>query len=315
MSAIGVVTEKANPGTRITVMPTSAVLAQFMPIKTGRRLLGGHASDECWLGLEGKEMFTEEGWGPQSLRTLWIGNISPQGWGTRERSDIQTLNDAPGNRLARMPRGTLDDYFYDALFAYCASHPDYVEMSMDDFTVVPTGDWEEGAAALAANAADISILSAGSPATWELAESMQGVRWIPLPNETDEDKEAWKAFRAINPVFGPHTFTDLAVHASPETPQQLFAYRRHTVTYDLMDENDAYWATMTFHTLYPQYKDMHSYLATWTLDLALLAPEDNWFMPWHEGSIRYFKDIGAWTPQMDYYQEVLLQRYPQRETR
>ena len=88
------------------------------------------------------------------------------------------------------------------------------------------------------------------------------------------------------------------------------------ITYNFLDRNLAYWITMQIHKNYDLFKDKHVQLKWWYIDFAL---SDNnmqgWFVPWHPGSVRYFKDIGRWTPAMQAKQDQNLKKHPQTNTR
>ena len=64
------------------------------------------------------------------------------------------------------------------------------------------------------------------------------------------------------------------------------------------------------------FREKHVQLKYWNIDFAL-SPDNlsHWFVPWTKGSIRYFKDIGRWTPAMQARLEEILKKYPQTNTK
>ncbi len=313
-TAQGAAIEDAT-GVKIAVVPTDTTLAQFDPIRKSREQFGAFPGDEIWLALEGKMMFDAKGWGPQSIRALWFGVPTPQGWATQADSGIKTLKDVVGKKVARSPIDSQDEILIQAIFAYTSSHPSYVTLSWNNVKAVPVSGFDEGQDAVLTGAVDVGIVSANSGTAFEIASSIHGLNWIPLPNETAADKTAWEAFRKVNPVFGPSKWTDTVAAAKPDKPAYIWAAHRHIVAYDFYpDDNTAYWFTMQIHQTYDKYKDKHAQLKNWTIDTAL-NNSGNWYVPWHSGSIRYFKDIGRWTPKHQEVQDALLKRYPQTNTK
>ena len=66
-----------------------------------------------------------------------------------------------------------------------------------------------------------------------------------------------------------------------------------------MDEDTAYYITKYLHETYPIYAKKHKSLRLdWTIDKNLAVFDDD-VVPFHKGSVRYFKEIGRWTPERE----------------
>jgi TRAP transporter TAXI family solute receptor len=303
-------------GVKFAVVPTDATLAQYDPIRKGEALFCSIGPDEPWLGLEGKMMFDAPDWGPQSMRMLSFGTPTTQGWGTQADSGIKTLADVAGRRVAQVPEDQQDRLLNDAIWAYTQAHPDYPALTWDDVKPGPISGFDEGQDALLSGAVDVAVMNAHSSTAYELASSIRGLHWIPLPANTAADKAAWEAFQQVQPYYFPITHTGVIAgsNVSPANPAYCWGYARHLVAYDCYPDDDlAYWVTMLFDITYPQWKDVHTQLNEWHID-TVFAGMEGWFVPWHNGSINYFKDIGRWTPEAQAKQEKMLARYPQTMT-
>ena len=101
--------------------------------------------------------------------------------------------------------------------------------------------------------------------------------------------------------------------ASPDKPAHVWAWNYQVACYDDIDENLVYWFTKQLHENYNDYKDKHAILKDWTAEHNLSSQA--WKIPRHKGHVRYFKDIGMWTPEMEARQRELLAKYPQTMTR
>ena len=98
-----------------------------------------------------------------------------------------------------------------------------------------------------------------------------------------------------------------------ENPRPLWGYNYLILGYDWTDENLDYWMVKQLVENYDAYKDKHANLKDYTLEHAL--DWELWFCPQHAGTIRYYKDIGKWTPEMEARQQELLAKYTQTMTK
>jgi len=274
-------------------------------------------ADEVYMAMEGMMLFKDAGWPPQSLRMAWFGSRVPQGWLAKGNSGIKTLNDMVGKRVTQTPPGSADELIYNAIFAYTKAHPDFVDLSWDNLKPVPVSEIDHGMDALMSGAADVAIFTANTATTQEAASAPAGINWINLPNKTAADKKAWDAFLSVLPCNGPSHWEDTIPTASKDKPADLWEFHHVLVSYDFApDENLAYWLTMQIDKNFNLFREKHVQLKYWNIDFAL-SPDNlsHWFVPWNKGSIRYFKDIGRWTPAMQARLEEILKKYPQTNTK
>lgn len=61
--------------------------------------------------------------------------------------------------------------------------------------------------------------------------------------------------------------------------------------------------TKAIHQNYNIYKDAFSAMSGWNIDLAIKAPV---VVPYHEGAIKYLKEISKWTPEFDEWNKKAL---------
>jgi TRAP transporter TAXI family solute receptor len=258
---------------------------------------------EVFFALQGIEDFAA--WPPQSFRVLWDGGGLDQGLGTRAGSGIKTWADLKGKKVAAYAT-------YPAVQLNVTGALAYGGLTWNDVTPIQVGGFASGQKALLAGAVDAAVVSALSGTAFELASSVHGLYWMPMPNVTAEDKAGWARFHEITPVYHPNRQTVVA-GASANNPVDIWAYNYQVVCYDSTDENLIYWIVKQMAENRDKYKDSHAYLKKWTLDHALRS--DMWFAPRHLGAIKYYKEIGRWTPEMEAKQRELLRKYPQTTTR
>ncbi|MFC1917710.1 TAXI family TRAP transporter solute-binding subunit [Chloroflexota bacterium] len=299
-------------GVKFTTIPGDETMDRMLPLRQGESQFCWSPADDLLFMLQGALLFDQPQWGPQSVRAVYIGGALDQGYATRANSGIKTWADLKGKKLAQYPKDTPDEMMQDAIFAYLKAHPDYPDLTWADVEPVPVAGFGEGQDSIISGASDMAKASAGSSGAQELAASINGIHWMPLPNKTAGDKAAWAAFQEVLPCLFPNTAT-LGAGLSPEKPADIWGYSYHVVAYDYgVDDNLAFWMTKLIHENYEGYKGSHAYLEKWTE--ARVLNTDGWFVPWHEGSIKYWKAVGKWTDEMEAKQQAMLKTFPATNT-
>jgi TRAP transporter TAXI family solute receptor len=306
---------KQSTNVNVATPPTDSTLGQLLPIKQGDAIATWYTGDEVTFARDGTAMFEE--WGPQSLRMLWFGTPLPQGFATQRNSGIETFADIVGRKVARVPDDDSDMISYQALFAYMDAHPDMPSVGWEDVQSVRVSGFTAGQEALLSGAVEVAIMSATSSTANELAASMNGIRWLSMPYDTAADKRAWEAWREIKPYDVPQFAFDETIAAGvrasiPESEKPwIFGWPFLVVGYDFYPDNDlAYWLVKTMDETHELYKDSHPQLQQWTVE-NMFNNVDGWMVPIHDGAIRYFKEIGAWTDAAQAKHEELLQQFPE----
>ena len=70
------------------------------------------------------------------------------------------------------------------------------------------------------------------------------------------------------------------------------------------DPQMAYELAKLLHTKFDAYKDSHSNAIGWAMDRQVFA----WIVPYDEGAVRYFNEIGAWSAAHEANNQALLER-------
>ena len=255
---------------------------------------------DLWYAMYGIEDFAALG--PQSARMVYHGGQSQQGFGVRGDSGIKTRDDLIGKRVASYPT-------YALVQLYMTSKLAYFDLTYDDVIATPVSSFGAGQSAVLEGACDAAIFSNSSVAQ-ELAASIHGIAFIPTPNVTAEDKEGWARHNELNRFQWPDTTTILP--GTADNPLATWAHSRIIWAYDSTDADLVYWFTKIIHENWDGYKGLHGNLLLYTEAQALNS--DAWFVPMHEGSIRYWKDLGLWTPKMQAKQTQMLVDFPQKLT-
>jgi hypothetical protein len=131
----------------------------------------------------------------------------------------------------------------------------------------------------------------GSGLVQEANASLGGVRFIGVPGDAAAAKKMWDAVPGYSPVavkagqalgIDKDMFLgakDIYVNSSVDTSPAVI----HEIT-------KAMWNQMgTLHGIHPLFKE-------WTRESML---KTRITIPYHEGSVRFFKEAGKWTPDME----------------
>ena len=290
-------------GVEIRVIPGASLSDRVKLLQDKNNQIAMALSSDVWFGLDGIYEFEEVG--PQSLREIWMCGAMSQGFGVRGDSGILVPSDLRGKKVPYYVGYTSQILAISGLLSYG-------NLTWDDVEKVPVSGYMSGYSGVLDGSLDVASMACESSKAYEIDASLHGVGYLQMPYVTDEDKAAWARMHEWYPTYFPKKVT-AGAGIEPGVPQDLWGWNYQTIAYDSVDENLVYWYTSQVHQNYDAFKDKHAYAGTWTIEAALDYP--SWAVPYHEGSVKYFKDIGRWTSAMEAKQQQLLADYPQKNTR
>lgn len=294
---------KGLTGVKFHSIPANKTMGRSNLLKNGKVHIALVPALDQLFALTGTKDFKKMG--PQSVRTLWDAGPIDQGMATRGDSGIKTIKDLKGKRVASYPTYPAVQLYMDAFLAYA-------NLTWDDVKATPVGGFTAGQTAVLEGAVDIAAVSGQSATAHEIEASVHGIHWIEMPNETAGDKAAWVRYNKLNPALYPNKVTT-AAGTSPTNPKVIWGYNYQMASYDWSDQKLVYWFVKQMAENYDTWKKGHAYLKKWTVAHNLNS--DLWFVPRAEGFIRYFKEVGKWTPKMEKKHQALLAKYPQKMTK
>ena len=155
---------------------------------------------------------------------------------------------------------------------------------------------------LAQGQADATCTTTTPSQMYELAESPRGIYWVPLPAS---DEKGWKRVTEVAPFFKPYKET-VGAGISEDDPVPLMAYRYPVLTVRAdMSEQAVYDFTKAMDDTFGMYKDATSVMPRWKLSESGTPPID---APFHPGAIKYLKEKGIWTDDMQEWNDERLER-------
>ncbi len=281
-------------GVQFRVVPGDTTVDRAKLLREKTVDLGVFTAGDVLFDLKG--IYDLKEWGPQSVRSVWMGGSFVGGWATRANSGIKTVADIKGKKYPTYPGYPMVNQYAEAILAFA-------NLTWNDVVATPVANYAAGMTAVLQGAVDIAFFGATTPNAQELAASAYGIYWVPLPKA---DKEAWARLLKVAPYWYQVSAT-YGAGISKEKPVEIWAYDTFVVAYDWTDANLVYWFTKQTHKNYDVIKNKHAALPEWTIDKAMSL--DMMWVPYHEASIKYFKEIGKWTADHDKLQKSLLDMY------
>ena len=282
---------------KLRVIPAGTDIGRLTPLKSGMAdfALSGIGKHFAWRGIYD---FASYSWGPQPLRQLW--QVMPVGGmplATTKSANIKTLADLKGKRLPWIPGAPALNVSMTAFLAFG-------DLTWDDVKKVPMGSWGAATNGLIDGKIDAFFQTGTAAKMYELDASPRGLYWTPFPCD---DKAGWARMNKIAPYFGCAVITGAAGLTEPrELPNYPYPV---LVTYPEKDKEYVYLLTKAIYEAYDTFKDTHPSMAGWEVKIAIRPPG---LTPYHEGAVKFFKEVGAWSQELEDYNAKALAQEEKR---
>jgi hypothetical protein len=283
-----------NEGIKVKIVPAGTDKSKILPLKKGMMQLSLFTGAGQYFALMGKGVFTD--WGPQQLRLAFAcptGAIA--GMMVRGDSGIKTMADLKGKRVAFIPASPGCTALNEGYLAFGG-------LTRDDVKIVQFSSWGAAWKSVTEGSSDVAHCLVGSSKAYELAASPHGIHWLPSPKD---DIEGWKRLQKFDPFLNPYKAIEGA-GISKDKPANVASYYYGLVCYPKLDAELVYKLTKGIWNGYDIYKDMHPSLKMWTPEGALKT--SHFITPYHRGAIKFFKEIGVWTPKLEKRQQELIKQ-------
>jgi uncharacterized protein len=288
----------SKEGVTVRVIPGGNDVSRQAPLAAGRAHFGA-LGIAVFLSQEGVFEFGGTGWGPQPVRILgasWgdfnTGNVAAGG-----DTGMKTVFDMKGKRIAWVVGAPALNQNMTAFLA-CAN------LTWNDVRKMEFPSWGAAGRAVIEGQADAYIASTNSGVVYELAASPR--RYIaPAVPSPEEDPACWKRLKQAAPYFEYNVATVGGPPISKDNPHKGATYGYPIITaYADQNADLVYHQARMMYELLPDYVGAHPGNDGFALDKQRLK----WVVPYHEGAIRYFREKGVWTPELDQHNNALVKR-------
>ncbi len=283
---------KNHLGVTLRVLPGKNDVSRMVPLREGK-VDFSYNGIGTYFGQEGVDVFGTKDWGPQEVRVLLMSmGDNCLGQFVTVDSGVKTLAELKGKRVAYV-KGS------PALNQNTFAHLRFGGLTWDDVEQVVVGGNNGAFDAVLNNQADSFFSTTNSGNVLKVQNSPRGVFYPPLPHD---DKEGWARVKEVAPHFTPHICKESAGNM-PAWEGASYPYPV-VINYVNDDADKAYVFTKAHFEQYPNFKDAAPAASGYALDRQVL----DWVVPFHEGAIRYYKEAGKWTPELQAHNDKLVER-------
>ena len=284
---------KEKYGVNVRVLPGANDIARLTPLRVGKvdAVSNGVGT---YYAQEGVFEFAKPEWGPQAVRLIMSSKGSAGLMvGVAEDTGVKEVKDLRGKRVAWVKSAPALNHNVTAILAFAG-------LTWNDVEKVEFAGFGASWEGMTNNQVDAAFAITVSGSTKAVAASPRGLLWPGLPFA---DKAGWDRMMAVAPYY-----TKNKVTAGTNVPKegiqgQAYPYPILTVREDMTSEL-AHAMTTALIESYDLYKDGAPGAAGWALENQTFE----WAVPYHDGAIAAFKDVGVWTDAMQAHNDKLVAR-------
>ncbi|MFU8883146.1 MAG: TAXI family TRAP transporter solute-binding subunit [Rhodobacterales bacterium] len=293
--AVGAALQDAA-GINLRVLPGKNDVSRTEPLRQGRVQFSATGVGGSFMAQEGAFDFGAENWGPQPVRVLLANNGGAINLAVGVAGDlgIETYADLKGKRVAFIVGAPALNVNTEAYLAYGG-------LTWDDVTRVDFGGFGASWTGLIEGQVDAAFAATNSGNAYEAAAGPRGLFWPPVDAD---NAEGLAAMQGIAPFFLPN-LASVGANIDGTDGYQGAGYPYPVlVATDETDTDLVYNMTKAMVELFPAYDGKAPGIGGWALD----KQEMEWVVPYHEGTIRYFQEVGVWNDAAQANNDRLLER-------
>jgi hypothetical protein len=281
-----------DTGMAIRVVEESNVLLRFKWLREGKYFLGAYSADNADAQMRADEGYATRDSGPFEMRIVTVRSQIDSGFIVRGDSPIKTPYDIKkGVRLAVTTSDPIGKATFNGLLAWA-------NLKDEDAVWVTAGSYANKIQAVVDGRADISQAFTTSTDTFKAASAPRGIRYIELPYDTDPQGAA--RLLSVDPI------TDFGVMSTGVKEARGVKSKAGIAMYMTRSDSDpelVYQTAKWIDANYDKFKDRHEWLEKMNTTV-LMDGMSKWFMPAHEGLIKFLKEKKLWTPAHDTRQKL-----------
>ncbi|OFE14118.1 C4-dicarboxylate ABC transporter [Pseudohongiella acticola] len=278
----------------LRVIPGQNDVSRLLPLDTGRVQFSANGV-ATYFAQEGMFQFADPQWGPKPLRLLMSSNgLSNQAVAVAADTGVTSFAELRGRRVPYVRAAPALNVSMEAYLA-CGG------LTWDDVERVDFPGYEAMWEGVINGDVDAAFGTTVSGPTRRLEASPRGIRWLPAPHD---DEACWQRMLAIGPYFNQYNATRGA-GISDDEPHQAGTYPYPIlIALESQDEATVYWMTRVINENFDDFKNADPGAIGWALESQVF----NWVVPYHEGAVRYWREIGAWTDEYEAHNQSLIRR-------
>jgi len=285
---------KDRHGTDTRVLPAGNDVARLAPLRGGRAQ-ASYMGIGVYFAQEGVFEFAAKDWGPQPLRLIVASSdCNAISLGVAKDAGVKEIKDLKGKRVGMVVGSPALNQNALAVLAFGG-------LTRSDVKLVEFSSYGAMWKGILNNEVDAAIASTISGQAKEAEASPRGLHYPPTPAA---DRAGWARMNKLGPYYAPHKAT-CGVGITPQNPVELPNYPYPILmAYASQPADVVYNIARSMIVDYPAYKDG----APGAAGLALARQNLSWVLPYHEGTVRAFKEAGVWKAEHEPHQQKALAR-------
>lgn len=286
---------KSKLGASLRLLPGRNDVARLVPLRQGQAMFSANGVAGAYFAQEGMFDFNAKEWGPQPVRAVIMNNGDALlSLVTARDANIRTYADLKGKRVAWVHAADSLNIGTEACMAFGG-------VTWADVQKVEFPGFGASMQALQAGRVDAAFASSISGPLYQLESSSRGIHYPPMPHG---DQAGWARLHKRAPYFVRATGREGA-GIGADKPVEAGSYPFPILmTLGGVADATAHGMAKAMVELFPDYRDAAPGNTGWDLK----RQEFSWVVPYHEGAVRYFKEIKAWTDAHEANNQTLIRR-------
>lgn len=273
---------KTAYGVNLRVLPGKNDVSRLSPLRQGKAQFSATGSDSIYA-QEAVYTFGTRRWGPQAIRLL-LHNVADGcavSIAAAADAGIESLADLAGKRVAWVRGAPALNKAVESMLAFGG-------LGWDDVEAVEVGGFGASIDGIIADDIDAAESATFSTYMVKMEAAPRGLHHPPAPHD---DAAGWARLKQTVPWYFPHRCMQGA--AVPDE-----GYEGIGTAYPILISMPAesadvvYNVTRAMYEHYDDYKDGAPGANGWGWERQQV---ETVFLPFHEGAIRYYREVGKWT--------------------
>ena len=285
---------KDHYGVNLRVVPGKNDVSRLLPLVRNKVQFSANGI-ATYFAQEGVFQFAGPRWGPLKLRLVMMSyGDSNQALGVAADTGITSYAELKGKRVPYV-RGAPALNVNTEAFLACGG------LTWDDVERVDFPGYAAMWNGAVNGQVDAAYANTVSGPTRKLEASPRGIFWPPVPHE---DADCWARMNKIVPYLIPHHATRGAA-ISEASPHEGATYP-YPLLITLADQDPDLVRDLAnaIHIHYDEYKAADPGAVGWAMERQIFT----WSVPYHQGAITYFKQIGVWDDAAQAHNDGLVKR-------
>ncbi|MEL6373411.1 MAG: TAXI family TRAP transporter solute-binding subunit [Pseudomonadota bacterium] len=279
----------------LRVLPGKNDVSRTEPLRRGKVQFSATGVGGSFMAQEGAFQFGGKKWGPQRIQMLLLNNGAINlAVGVAGDVGVKEYKDLKGKRVAWVKGAPALNVNVEAYLAFGG-------LTWKDVKKVEFGGFGASWKGMVNGQVDAAFASTNSGRAYALEASPRKLVWPKVPHA---DKEGWARLQKIAPFFQPNMAT-VGATISKDKPLEGAGYP-YPVLVAMGDQKPdlVYNMTKAMVELFDKYDGKAPGIGGWNIK----KQNFKWVIPVHPGAVKYYKEKGIWTDDMEAHNAKLMKR-------